>query len=375
MNKPVPKITGYSSLFLDGLRLFTSLLVVCFHARDQWIPSQAITPTNNSIDWAHAGVIIFFVLSGFVIAYTTTANNRGPAQYSKARLTRLISMVIPALVLTAITEIIINTISPELTAEYTRGASWPRYLISSVFMNEVGTLSAAPPINGPLWSLSYEFWYYVLFGLFIYGTSNLKSFLALVIGCLIAGPKILLMMPIWIAGCVAFKKHIKFELPKAGWLLTFLFLACTVITIMFVPRLPQALGDKPFYFSNQFISDYIIGIFFSAALLVMPFHIPGIRVKKFADGFRSIADLTFPIYVLHHPLLILWRAVVGYDRNNVPQMVLATITTILVAALLGIMLERLRPAWSRQVDKAFNTSRHLYANLKGMQLRTRQNKI
>ncbi|HTE28220.1 acyltransferase family protein [Flavitalea sp.] len=368
------KIAGYTSIFLDAVRLLASLLVVAFHARDQWIPSQAITPTNNSIDWAHAGVIIFFVLSGYVISYTTGINSRGPLQYSKARLSRLTSMVLPALVITAIVEITISLVSPELKAEYTRGISWPRYLISSLFLNEAGFMSAAPPVNGPLWSLSYEFWYYVLFGLFIFGKSNLKSFAIIVVAALVAGPKILLMMPIWIAGCLAFKKHINFKNSKTGWLLSAALFGCTILAIAFVPRLPEALGGKPFYFSNQFLSDYIIGFFFASALIVMPFHVPGISVKEFSTKFRTIADLTFPIYVLHHPLLILWRAVVGYHPESKTEMVFAIVMSTVVAALIGIWLENLRGIWSKQIDKLFDAAKGFYTSIKSSYLRTRREK-
>jgi peptidoglycan/LPS O-acetylase OafA/YrhL len=52
---------------------------------------------------SHLAVMVFFVLSGCVIAYTTFQRHPGDVQkYIIARLSRLYSVVIPALILTGI---------------------------------------------------------------------------------------------------------------------------------------------------------------------------------------------------------------------------------------------------------------------------------
>src|ERR1700679_1574732 len=101
-------IAGSSSIFLDILRIgaaFTVLYilrigaaftVLYIHAFDRWFPSLAHAQDKPG-EPSHAAVIIFFVLSGYVIAHTTISKNRGAMQYAQARLTRLSSVVIPAL--------------------------------------------------------------------------------------------------------------------------------------------------------------------------------------------------------------------------------------------------------------------------------------
>ena len=70
-------ISGDSSIFLDGMRLLAALVVLVWHASYQWLPGY---PRLLAIfdDLSHAAVIVFFVLFGYLITYTTTNNNRGP---------------------------------------------------------------------------------------------------------------------------------------------------------------------------------------------------------------------------------------------------------------------------------------------------------
>jgi peptidoglycan/LPS O-acetylase OafA/YrhL len=161
MNKP-RVITGSTSVVLDSLRIAAALTVLVFHLFYHWFEKLNITHKLDQA--AHMAVVVFFVLSGYVIAYTTTVNNRGGLKYMQARFSRLYSVVIPALIITAVCEIIIHMYSPALQAHFSRGTSWPRYIISGLFINEIWFFSAAPPVNGPLWSLSYEynFWLLVL---------------------------------------------------------------------------------------------------------------------------------------------------------------------------------------------------------------------
>jgi peptidoglycan/LPS O-acetylase OafA/YrhL len=71
------------------------------------------------------------------------------------------------------------------------------------------------------------------------------------------------------------------------------------------------------------------------------------------DRFRVLADLTFPIYVLHFPLLILWRVLFGLRVEDHGQYALALTSVLFVAAILGLALERQRPRWGRAFGRLF----------------------
>ncbi|MFQ3189263.1 MAG: peptidoglycan/LPS O-acetylase OafA/YrhL [Paraglaciecola sp.] len=85
------------------------------------------------------------------------------------------------------------------------------------FVTQIWFLSAIPFSNGPFWSLGYEFWYYVIFAIVFYIKTPIKYLLLLVI-CLFVGPKILLLLPIWLMGVMVYKITISGKISEpSGW--------------------------------------------------------------------------------------------------------------------------------------------------------------
>ncbi|MDR3697540.1 acyltransferase family protein [Mucilaginibacter sp.] len=349
-------ISGNASIVLDSLRIFAALTVFYGHCYDQWNYPLAGHVYSKLDNLGHVSVVVFFVLSGYVIAHTTTYNNRGKLRYAQARLSRLYSVVIPALLFTAIAQIAIFYIDNNLYLHYTRGASWPRYIFSGLFINEIWFFSAAPPINGPLWSLSYEFWYYVIFGLFFYKGKGLKSYLLPVGVCLIAGPKILLMLPIWMVGNLAYRVRRPNISNQFSWILILVIVLITGFLVFFLPFLPNQVGTKPLFWAAQFITDWIIGTFVAFSLWLIPqknkSQSKNEQPKTWYKYFRKFADLTFPLYVLHDPLLIFFRAILGSGGlHNTAQMWLALSVTLCVCLIIGNYLEKKRHLWSEFFGK------------------------
>lgn len=338
-------IKGASSLFLDALRIVAALTVLYIHAFDRWFPNSA-HPQDQPGEPSHAAVVIFFVLSGYVIAHTTISNNRGGNQYARARLSRLTSIVIPALVITAIIQFIIARLDPVLLASFSREHSLVRYILSGLFLNELWLFSAAPPLNGSLWSLSFEFWYYAIFGFWFFRKGRWSSYILPVAAVLIAGPKIMLMMPVWLIGYAAYSLKRPNVSNGFAWLLVVAGLAFGYIALRGVPSLPYHIGYKPLYYANQFITDWILGLFVGFTLWILPTVDNGNAEATFTNWFRKLADLTFPLYVLHFPLLVLWRAVFGFEQYNYLQLWEAIISVLVVTGVLGVLLEKQRPLWT-----------------------------
>lgn len=353
------KIAGASSIFLDSLRICAALTVLYIHAFDRWFPTLA-HDQNMPGEPSHAAVIVFFVLSGYVIAHTTISNNRGGLQYAQARLSRLCSMVIPALLITAVVQLIIANLNPAMLLQYTRGSSGIRYLMSAFFVNEVWLFSAAPPLNGSLWSLSFEFWYYAIFGLWFFRSKTWLSTAIALLACIVAGPKILVMMPVWLAGYAAYRLPRPAVSAGIAWAIVFTFLAAGWLAVRLVPFMPFMVGYKPLYYANQFITDWIMGLFVAGALWVLPVDSGGGLTLRWASGFRAAADLTFPLYVLHFPLLILWRCLFGYTLNNPTQLWEALLSVLIASTLIGIVLEKQRFLWTRFFKWAIERLKNLF---------------
>lgn len=338
-------VGGGASIFLDSMRMLAAFTVLVYHALYQWLDAYPrLVALFN--DLSHAAVVVFFVLSGYLIAYTTTSNNRGPRQYAIARLSRLYSMVVPALIITAIVEVLVHQLNPEVAAQYTRGNPVPRYALCLAFCNEIGLFSASPPINNPLWSLSYEFWYYTIFGLWFYRGAKVKSLLFPLIACLIAGPKILLLMPIWLVGFAAYRLPTPRVTAGVAWLIVFGFVFVSGLVVINLPEIPYKLGYKPFFYANRFVTDWITGVLFAVAVWFLPAatSVSGTE-RGWVKGFRAVADLSFPLYILHYPLLILWRALFGWRLNDIGQMCMAIIGITVAAGVIGLFLERQRGLW------------------------------
>ncbi|AWM32873.1 acyltransferase family protein [Hymenobacter nivis] len=345
-------ISGDSSIFLDGMRLLAALVVLVWHASYQWLPGY---PRLLAIfdDLSHAAVIVFFVLSGYLIAYTTTNNNRGPRQYAVARLSRLYSVLIPALVITALIEFAVSYLDPVISASYSRGNPLPRYALCLAFCNEIGLLSASPPINNPLWSLSFEFWYYAIFGLWFFRHPGAKSLILIVLACCVAGPKILLLMPIWVLGFLAYRIPAPTFTIKRGWALVGVLIFVAVLVVIYVPDFPYNLGRKPFFYANRFLTDWLTGIIFALAVWLLPAGSNAVKPAA-VNLLRTIADLSFPLYILHYPLLVLWRAAFGWRANDVSQMCIAIVSVTVVAVIIGVFLEQQRGIWVRFFKWAVN---------------------
>lgn len=336
-------ISGDTSVFLDGMRLLAALTVLVWHAAFQWLPDYPrFLATFDNL--AHAAVIIFFVLSGYLIAYTTTSNNRGPQQYAVARLSRLYSVVVPTLVITALIQFVVFHLDTAISADYSRGNPLPRYALCLIFCNEIGLISAAPPINNPLWSLSFEFWYYAIFGLWFFRRPGVKSLILPVLACFVAGPKILLLMPIWVFGFLAYRVSAPTLSIKRGWGLVFILVLVAGLAVVYVPAYPLKLGQKPFFYANRFLTDWLTGIIFALAVWLLPTRSNAIK-PVVVNALRTVADLSFPLYVLHHPLLVLWRAAFGWRVDDVPQMCVAIVSISAVAVVIGIFFERQRGIW------------------------------
>lgn len=342
LRKHPGEITGYTSLILDGLRILAALFVLISHVFTHWFPATSETLFFDKA--AHLGVIVFFVLSGSAIAYTTIKKNRGGSQYMAARFSRLYAVVFPALLITAIIQIIVYFLDHSLYEEFSRSPSWLRYALSSLFLNEVWLFSAGPPINGPLWSLGYEFWYYIIFGVFFYKGAGWKWFLPGLIACIVAGPKILLMMPIWLFGYLIFRYPISVKSKTLSWGITFVSFLLAAMVFMYVPAFPSKIGFEPLFFSNQFLTDWILGLCVASGLWFMP-TAKKRRSSTALVAIRQAADLTFPVYVLHFPLMILYDAIFKDKINQITALFAPFLTIITVSVIIGLYLEKYRYLW------------------------------
>ncbi len=203
-------MTSTLSLYLDALRFGAALTVFVSHYSTGRISGGLFW----QFDGGRTAVLVFFVLSGFVIAWVSDTRERSLEEYGLSRVARLYSVIIPALVLTAVLDSIGKAIDPTLY-----GPQWGHdmahpvidYALSTVFLGESWTIRVLPGFNVPYWSLNYEAWYYVLFAaaIFLRGRPRIA---AVIVAALLAGPRIFFLLPVWLMGVAAWRWRT--ELPR-----------------------------------------------------------------------------------------------------------------------------------------------------------------
>jgi peptidoglycan/LPS O-acetylase OafA/YrhL len=218
---------------LNVIRSASALMVVLGHVRILFFQDYANVPHNfvTAILYAFTSlgseaVIVFFVLSGYWVGGGVISRIRGNnfswGSYASSRLTRLWLVLLPALVLTLIVDQIGRAAFSgsdiyAQTAMYDGVVDEPSYsplvfLGNLLFMQDIHVVTYG--LNHPLWSLAYEFWYYLLFPALLIafrrgGSAHgrVVAIALLLAGSFIAGAEVLVLFPAWMAGAlVAYQK-------------------------------------------------------------------------------------------------------------------------------------------------------------------------
>jgi peptidoglycan/LPS O-acetylase OafA/YrhL len=145
---------------LEALRGFAALYVVFFHALPQKFYLWGIN-VGVLFRFGPESVILFFILSGFVIKYTYERSKDKSFRHYFIR--RFIRLYIPLLII-FILGYVIKCIhegtfaNPELWQ-----LAGNIFMLQDVITQKPNVLCGVYMSNGPLWSLSYEWWFYMLF--------------------------------------------------------------------------------------------------------------------------------------------------------------------------------------------------------------------
>jgi peptidoglycan/LPS O-acetylase OafA/YrhL len=167
---------------LDSFRFIAILSVMLFHYYSYWFPpnrSFSYYPYGNSYDYfslGYLGVEFFFIISGFVIAFTLTRTNSF-VEFCKKRLIRLLPSIFICSLITLLIFRIFDTrnLIPKSHSIYNFLISIT--LISPAILNKIFShlnINVAY-INGSYWSLWPEIQFYFISG-FLYFI-NKKNFL------------------------------------------------------------------------------------------------------------------------------------------------------------------------------------------------------
>lgn len=321
------------SIALDAVRGVAALVVLLGHCVQQGIYTG---PWPFSDILQHQAVVIFFVLSGLVIADSALRRPTTLTQYAIARFARVMPVAVFAVLFSLLAWTVGHAAPHGIIAVPARfdEPGIAAVVMPLTFLSET-EWGVGPLWNAPYWSLVYEVWYYALFGAAFY-LRGWARWAVLAVLVPLAGVRVLLLLPAWLLG-VALARFGPARPLAEGWaaLLIVAGMAVGVLAdelIFGLAPLVDALAGRvagDLYMSRYALSDWLL-----AAAVAMAF----VGLKSFAaqraaqlervqGPIRWLADCSFTLYLIHWPILNLLHGY-GVSTGSNPVGLLAIMALI-----------------------------------------------
>ena len=310
---PSPKKKHF--YWIDWVRFVAALMVVVCHSRGyNWVAWGNLNPKDQStasevflavtrpaVEW----VVVFFVLSGFLIGgrliEQSLKKTFDPWSFAIDRLIRIWLPLIPALVLTAIIEYYCGV--PIRWVEMLGNVAGLQGVICDNFANNV-----------PLWSLSYEIWFYVLGGcVALIVAKPGKSFLPFIgtAVCFVIFTRLsATLLNCWLLGAVSSFLIARQKGIVSGSLGLFLVLlgvaSCQfqASSVSIEERSLHFLKWLPPTNMALLILSCGLGLVIADICLRQPHSVLTIQVERLGT---HLAAFSYTMYLTHYPLLNLWN--------------------------------------------------------------------
>jgi peptidoglycan/LPS O-acetylase OafA/YrhL len=336
--------TNRASIYLDLARGLAAIEVMMYHVRPSLLVSYTAIAHKNVLDVllyaitdkGFQSVMVFFVLSGFFISSSVinalVEGRWSWKNYLNNRITRLWVVLIPALFLTYL----LNHLSlavfhgTALVGEM----GWASFSRDVFFLQGVWHIPGIPfGENDALWSLTYEFWYYILFPclLLIFfskkWTMKCMYAVATIFLAVFLGKGILMYFLVWLVGSLVVvlpKFKCRPQLQRTTLILTFL---------LFLVALGLSKRD------HTYMSDLSIGLTFGlSSYFIVSFYNDSVSVWHLRGRMcQVLASFSYTLYLTHFPIN---NFLVSWIHNNKMQPGLLNILM-----LLGIFVVIILFAW------------------------------
>ncbi len=328
------------SVHLDALRGFAAFCVVLNHLRDALFVDYEQIARHNPITSAaylasslgRQSVMVFFVLSGYLVGGSVLRSvgcgTWSWRAYLLARLSRLFVVLWPALLLGGAldwvgihmpgTEAVYsgNSGMHALAFDVHRVLTWQMLAANALFLPTIRLPGRALYLvlpfgtNGALWSLGYEFGYYLAFPLLVLLLTRNQTLKIRVLSCLglliwgwLAGLNMLLLGLTWLMGALV--NFLPAFPARSRWARR---LAMVLALVLFAAGLVESklLGSVP--------SDLVLGLAVTALIWVILHCATAPLPAFYVHIARRAAHSSYTLYLVHLPLLIFLKATLHLPR-------------------------------------------------------------
>ena len=314
---------------LDGLRGVAAITVLCFHIFEAFATSHL----DQNINHGYLAVDFFFILSGFVVGYAYDDRwvKMKTKDFIKRRIIRLHPMVAMGAIIGAIMfyfqgcpvwDVSKVTVIALFIATFINAL-----LLPATLGTEIRGLGEMFPLNGPSWSLLFEYIGNILYAFFIHKFSTkVLILIVFVAGCSLARFAILgpygdlcagysltgieftggfsRLLFSFSAGLLLYRifKPVKVKVEGAFWIC-----GLFIITFLAIPR----IGGAEHLWMNG-IYDTI------CCVVVFPLLVFLGASGKSSDKYTTwickfLGDISYPLYMVHYPFIYLYYA---WVKNN-----------------------------------------------------------
>lgn len=293
--------------WLDVIRFLSAFLVLVAHFRGAFFVEYGMLPEADKgigsflffsiTRLGHEAVLVFFVLSGFLVGGKTIDRIRNNTfdirSYSIDRGVRIMLPLFSATLLVIMDNMI-------------RGISNDWSIIIGNLLSLQGVI--VPPSVEPLWSLSYEVWFYIFIGCIgvIFMTSDKKTknlspiIILLILGCMVFTKLNPIYLIVWLVGAFAYI----IPLPRKNtwkmllWL-SLVLCSCVLLQIKSESRSLEALPWK-YYLPNKQCCELLFTFAFVGFMRQIVQFVPKTRVSALLNRWgTTLAAFSYTLYLTH----------------------------------------------------------------------------
>jgi peptidoglycan/LPS O-acetylase OafA/YrhL len=312
---------------LDFVRGLSAMIVVAHHLRACILVDFVDYPTNSLIlklfyfvtSLGHESVMVFFVLSGFFVGGSVLAKDKKFQwqPYLIARLSRLWTVLIPAMLLTFATDLFLSHYSPEVisgemqtTWRFGPGPGQYRSDVTCALGNVAFLQTIAVPCFGTnfvVWSLANEFWYYILFPILLLASSrHIKwhkrlcyAFVGILI-CLALPFELVALAPVWLMGVAIWWAWRRANFRKVHSPIRLCTTLLCFLSALIATNLPGYRLGTPLF------EDVLVGLSFSFFTYSILQNEDSFKaIFGFSRVSQVMADVSYSLYLPHVPVTLL----------------------------------------------------------------------